>query len=883
MAELYNLIWVYPAPPADDPVCTSREDWTTLNTQGGVPAIIIYPALTTPAVLVGDQKLELLLLVPDGSELKEEDINRQLKVSPGLEAMKPYALQPLFGQLAKDGLEIKQIPLNENPIKTKDNDPAFSGLLDKRALKLFKDYQFNKLYRVILKNPCPNCSSDDRKLNTQEHGRVQPNEPHDTLVRVVLEKHNGKKLPEEGKYCYEIGSNDIDFCKHPNLSDPLQSYHPVFQFEKLGFAKLGHISDIHINARQNVLRQSKARVIEYTDADGKACDQKISPEIGPMLNSCSENFKKLLERMSDRDILLLGGDFIDHIRNVYLRSNDHHLSIAEIWRRVALDNDYKDKYQPFVDFITFYTLILSFCRAHKVPMFAISGNHDAYLEPYGISPWAKLPGTIKKSSSLKRANEGIPADHNLTIYEAILIFGETFHTLKADVSITDPSPMVPEKLEWFYTLLTPWTDFSVKLPKQHLVGLGWGDDENILDFFGTNHGFGHLPRSEESVSRKQLGLLEDTLEIAHKIVLMTHFTFASYKDDIPQSPETVGFKPLLEHQFSDYDLGTCDKNLVQIYRLLCNNQKIQLIVTGHSHRRGLYTLNTVRGNIQNYELHHWLQFHFYDFCDLPEIVGKPKEYHHPPFFRVPEIIDKKKEYYPLFIVSDSAGPIPRRNQFGEFNGWGSDAASGTQVDFDNDGQIKNIRAIPVSNKPRIAVAMDYWDIINDNNVITEFESNTFLIRDENLPNSNIRYSFSIQLHEHIHGLGLEPDRVTFYCKSSSLGWQKLSLTYSPLERLQLAPGIWLVQESDNHLLRHFSQHRERGLFLAIKFKAIAKETDTSKMIHHLYDLNDYWNFECQIKSIYISPSIKKYIVERDKDCAAEPDFGWRRQINKYLL
>ena len=73
-----------------------------------------------------------------------------------------------------------------------------------------------------------------------------------------------------------------------------------------------------------------------------------------------------------------------------------------------------------------------------MPAFLVSGNHDCYWYPYGMSPRvaAKTPGDgvfeagdkwyRTSGSGLKRANEGIPADHNLTFYEAILTFGTTF-------------------------------------------------------------------------------------------------------------------------------------------------------------------------------------------------------------------------------------------------------------------------------------------------------------------------------------------------------------------------------------------------------------------------------------------------------------------------
>jgi hypothetical protein len=66
----------------------------------------------------------------------------------------------------------------------------------------------------------------------------------------------------------------------------------------------------------------------------------------------------------------------------------------------------------------------------RKPIFLIAGNHENYADIYAISPRTK--GTLsdkakeEPGSGWRRANEGVPADHNLSIYEACLMYGPDY-------------------------------------------------------------------------------------------------------------------------------------------------------------------------------------------------------------------------------------------------------------------------------------------------------------------------------------------------------------------------------------------------------------------------------------------------------------------------
>ena len=71
------------------------------------------------------------------------------------------------------------------------------------------------------------------------------------------------------------------------------------------------------------------------------------------------------------------------------------------------------------------------------------GNHEAYDQPYGVSPrlgqfWRNNP------EGAMRANDGIPADHNLTTNEATLLYGPLYYDYRKTHNFE------ARHQEWFY-------------------------------------------------------------------------------------------------------------------------------------------------------------------------------------------------------------------------------------------------------------------------------------------------------------------------------------------------------------------------------------------------------------------------------------------------
>ena len=860
-----------------------------------VPAVILYPSLLTPEIITAKDPIQLLIL-GKGENITAHNINWQLKISEGLDELKGYYNRPLF--TCRPELCIGVDFIGEIGADILGTFSCFNGRLDFRALKKFKDKGYTKLFKVRVFNileaeglhnlfwyhhtsgsfqatvPTSGTGGEGWEqsyhyLNTTEDGKVIPNDLQDKIIWEVLEEMHGAdtKLAHGGKYCFQIGGDDVDL-EAPNLANPIQSFHPVTWHKERTVFNFAQISDLHISSRQYYFAKSKARVIEYAVNPGTGVEEQDtaqSPEIGPMVCSCSKAVKALLDQIgsdANSHVLLLAGDLIDYIRNVYQKEPfPADPTIKQVWTKLAVDDGdaYKQHYHEFVDYISIYSLLISFMKQYRKPAFVVRGNHDCYVEPYGISPRARL-GALE----IKRANEGIPADHNLTIYEAILAFGETYHEIK-DTSFGFKENKL-KRLPWFYNVLTPFADFLAKLPKQCLLGLTWGEDEDVIGLPGdTGQGFwGHLPRAEEAMTDDQLELAKKALTLPTKKFLFTHFTFVSYVEQIPLAKDEEGnvqYDTLWSA--GDHDMGTFHLNRKPMYETYLGERKFDCALSGHSHRRGVYSITRVDLRGKNS-----VKTRFMDFTEFGQ---------------------KNWPRKPTVVVTDSAGPLPRYNKYGYFDGWGSDRAGGGIVTCDPQGSPSKFDVVAVGAAPRFAVALDYWDVIAGDKtwpipnveVIAKFETKRFKIKDENA--GTVRYQFQFWLNKDLDGHNLHKlvdiMEVYLYAFATDGKWKKVQLHYDG------SSSTWNINGADDArtFRRYIATQSERAVFCSVKFSP-------KKLSLKRYDFNSNWNFEIQIDfsrsgrflGIFGSPTEKKYIVERNRKRSEFPDFGWREKLAKKL-
>jgi hypothetical protein len=744
--------------------------------------------------------------------------------------------------------------------------------MDSRALELYQDPAkgFTTLHRVRVDSACLfNRSGAQRQFNKVLGDLTVPQETQDQIIREVLESMNGPLIAEKGKYAFVLDGDSVDLTQIDRTS-PIQAYHPVFHYRSLTYASLGHLSDLHMSSRQQLLARSKARVIEYAELDAagvlREADLDVSPHIGDQVNISSRSVQRVLQGLggpAQPDIVIIGGDLIDCIKSWYPQdaSITADPTVRQVWDQVSLADGYDVvRYQDFVDFITMYTLIVNFYNDFEKPVFAISGNHDCYYMTYGISPRVQVAG-----ADVKRANEGIPADHNLTFYEAILAFGNTYAMMhKSHMTTLFEKAM----FKWFYSVLTPMSDFTVHLPRQSLIGLGWGDDEDLLDVPVIGQGLGHLPRSEEAITDKQFEIVNRAVtkgaqDSGRRLILTSHFTFISYLGGGPiykwDGSANRWVRPegdvYVGSNYDKYDEGTFENHREDLYAGLLVTKKIHTVLTGHSHHRGLHGILRLDTSGRDS-----VDTRLYDFESLAQMKADGCD-------------------VPAVIISDSAGPIPRFNYVDEFEKWGSTRCSGTVLLFNDTGEMTAVYAVPVDPRPRFPVVMDYVDtyVWGDaltsrwfSHVIDTFESDDF---SENAENRGAvgAYRFKVRLHDDIRQY-VRIDGIRLYLtwpEERTWGRATFQAEDGTFER-------WRVDGVDASWFRYIaSVQGGRRTFLAVKFARVDDSYVTAG-----YDFDAWWTFECQIETAgnfitNLFSSSKKYLVKRDRSRAEVPDFNWR--------
>ncbi len=897
---------------------------------GLLPAVILFPAFLTPAVHVrgqNDDWFVVVLAIPKGFALTPEIVNQRLGFTRGLDPRRASTGAPLF-EAAKDHIEVKEIAADGDGIlkvpshppseesKSKGKAPAFAGILDKRFVKELKENLFEATYVAAwIKASClPTPDAAKRKEHREPTKEVQ-----DDLVAAILKKFNGTALGGDGKgakppyegagtHCFPVGGASVDLSR-VDLEQPIRPYHPIFVWPGGGLtdANVGFVSDIHLNARQQLLALSQARVIDHPDA-------AESPAIGGLVSVYSRNFLSVLHAMAARsrvDLVVAGGDLIDHVRNAFVPERLGAATIDQIWKAVDLADDgaYAKNYQAFVDHLSFYSIVRWFYAEHGRPVFVVSGNHDGYEHAFGISPrigQVKIP--IKGPVAITRANEGIPADHNLTFYEAILAFGESYDMVQGKAAAVGRGCLVNDKLyTWFYCVFTPWSDFALGLPAQRLVGLAWGDKEQMVSVpLSNDQGKTHLPRANGAVTAGQLTLVKGDLSTTQKTVLCTHFTFVSYVNEVvhiadPTKPATpkrgmVGFTAKYGHMFKaagakmlhgvgadklgakldepapfgKCDWGTFEDHRRELYKIAADAKTVQCVITGHSHRKGLYHI--VDPGDDRTATSGW------------PMNGTIKDGAAP-------LADATRT--PV-VVSDSAGPIPRMNLMDELREWGSDLPAGTLVRT-KVGKVESVEAVqsPIPNsKPRLAVALEYLEVMSENKDLRVFEK----IESYADPSSRkgLRLVFKKSFPD-----WLELEAVRLHGKILvGAPWSRIEMAAVQRETQQVKPEkgapskavrderpmqAFLAFAGDDKATRKALAEWMKsgpGRFVSLLFK-IRDDFNKSDPAYAPYNLESWWNFEVRCKPGVVG-TIGEWLHVKElsyeiSPVFENPDFPWRRK------
>jgi predicted MPP superfamily phosphohydrolase len=604
----------------------------------------------------------------------------------------------------------------------------------------------------------------DERYRHFEHIRLHES----TLAGELPDKY---PMPEQGSYATR-----------------LQSWHPVIRATKFPL-KIGHLSDIHVNVRQSALSKSQACIIE------DVIKEPVGKKVAHTFFAVRELMKEMATKKSGVDTaFLLTGDYIDFNRNIdpdKVASGDK--QIGAQWKQFNVlaeaDKAGSKLYQRGFDDTLMYSLVREAYKKHKLPVFMVNGNHEAYQMPYGISPRTGLnpvrgfrdwmPKLMDLEKALKEANdpqkrekirkeleahrqeyeeasewqnkrpnEGIPADHNLTVYEATLAYGPTYgqnwHALNFNA----------EQFDWFHTLFTPFANAALFLgaepekngagAKQILALLGWGGGEKFLEtgdkFYETGNtvgkvtkdvgadqrGPGFLPYATQSLSPDQIRLLaraQSRKNTASPFIVASHFTVFNYdagktfyKDykagkTFPEQerggfcpedePEEWGAKTFreLSAQYNKFNFGSCERGLATYFRGYVTQRdtnsslvkRVDWHFSGHSHRAGVYAMwweeEYVRCEGWDPGLRRGLA-----------TAGKDRGVMYPGT---------------QFVVSSSAGPIGIQNLGEGFSGWLLRPPSGTLVNMETRRVCQILTKRETHNElPRLCVMLDYLHIMS---------------------------------------------------------------------------------------------------------------------------------------------------------------------------
>lgn len=522
-----------------------------------------------------------------------------------------------------------------------------------------------------------------------------------------------------------------------DVSHRLKAWHP-FTIGTKKKLTIGHLSDVHINCRQFAMAKSKAQVIPG-----------VSPELGSKVDITFVSLKNLFDEMKKEgaDVLFITGDLLDFNRNI--DPSQVSTDIKDQWQKFDIASNISNPalYKRGIDDMLMYSLLRYSYETLKLPVFLTTGNHEAYDIPYGISPRLnrktqktgffemigltdspgnqKEPVTNSSPSNSKfdlnpnaythaKANEGVAADHNLTIYEACLIYGPTYAQALTGQNFT------ADNYDWFFTLFTPLADYVINYDKQQIIGLDWGSSENYINLMGVidttgidAQGAAILPRASGSVSDKQIDLMENAFAAKKQnaeTLLFSHFTFINFHMEVPFR---IGEKQnVVKHpvqQLNRYNVGTCELNQQWLYDK-CINNHVSYHFSGHSHRSGIYTVSQGTPQTQvekplyndpNVMIQPIILSDFRTVSGFDPAI-EPNHPHNSASNRT------------KLIVSSCGGPIGVQNYNNELFTFNMQPPSGTLLSPNASPPIKIVKTdttkVPFS-RPRLCVALDYLWVI----------------------------------------------------------------------------------------------------------------------------------------------------------------------------
>ena len=409
----------------------------------------------------------------------------------------------------------------------------------------------------------------------------------------------------------------------------LCSRHPVY-FSDKDYLDFGVVADTHICGRQTLFKLAAPQVIE-------GAPPEASPFLGSLTHEAIAPTWRIMENVGkESDALLWLGDLYDFVRDInpakianpafdpttkVFSASTTINTTGDLWNNFKF-NDYRKDYTlypRFVDAIMSLSIVHNHYQNTHKPLCMVAGNHEGMNTPYGTSPRIRTDIT----GTLIRMNTSVASDHNLTFYEAALLFGKDFeeaYLLKTwnESRREAVDSFKKENVDWYYQAISPWRDCVVSHGnRQNIIMLGWGNGQDIMETFLL--GGSTLPRANKACAPEQYELALATSrrrEAAN--ILCSHFSYACFEPNIPlfmHSPQQLsGMTPTIKStavaygkelilgvdpgsftppELTENDYGSFYGNRAGMYGLFGTKDgdvkgRIHATICGHTHRCGAY-------------------------------------------------------------------------------------------------------------------------------------------------------------------------------------------------------------------------------------------------------------------------------------------------------
>ena len=594
------------------------------------------------------------LILSDAPSLTKEDVAQYLRIVPWSQRDRRHIAAGQPGSFNPSDIEVlsdiggKRISMPQEKDDyceavsfggTSDgaNKPIVVGL--SRHVRDFYSRELPNLYEIrVSEAASANLAEGQYQLfwnNAAAEGT--PSDEMNFLIESFAKPQRRKLGPKWAKwfdffvneYKYEYGALHPPYRQGNSQNGPLtEVLHPVFVKRYTAPIRIAQVTDTHVDIRWDVY-EANLRL-----------ESKLA---GARFNNCNKNFVRIYNEANQQsDVILLTGDLIDYGRgHIGPDLNGHKVE--------TLGRD--DHYHEDRNWFLFYYLLAS-GQNYSKPAYTILGNHDWRLNPYppfapGAPDLWELFDSGNDSKKFPELKELLKLAHGPGHEQKYSYVLETESYLKVasrgiraffgDLA-QDGSPVQTriESIKWYLLLINPFLNYSFSLPSgQQLLMLDFAKDESLQnpDKPYAENWLGFGPRAAKCPTAFQKWLLDHFMSapgtakvIGVHVPPMGPFpewtdaelmqgikTYHGGKDSFFRKPNgpivqisdhlTFAIRPTDEPYGVAADYGSFAKENERnwfITNVWNSTHGIRLILSGHIHRRGLFTVRRYREQGKDY-------------------------------------------------------------------------------------------------------------------------------------------------------------------------------------------------------------------------------------------------------------------------------------------